>query len=68
LGEEPLMVFKFSVVLFLTIRNMLLRGKCEGNAQIYANTHWEMAEKLLETSLSNTLRVLANSLGMPKEY
>jgi hypothetical protein len=68
LGEEPLMVFKFSVVLFLTIINMLLRGKCEGNAQIYAKTRWEMAEKLLETSLSNTLRVLANSLEMPKEY
>jgi hypothetical protein len=32
---------------------MLLRG-CEGNAQIYAETHWEMQLKALGDHLSST--------------
>jgi hypothetical protein len=49
LGEEPLMVFNFFLLRhrFSTLvnRNMLPREKYKGNAQIFAETGWEMASK-----------------------
>jgi hypothetical protein len=46
---------------------MLLLGKCKENAQIYAETRWEMHLKALGDHLSRTYRVLATLWEMPKE-
>jgi hypothetical protein len=35
-------------------KKVLLRGKCKGNAQIYAETPWEMRLKALGDHLSRT--------------
>jgi hypothetical protein len=47
---------------------MLLRGKCKGNAQIYAEACLEMRLIALGDNLSSTKRVLATLWEMPKEY
>jgi hypothetical protein len=46
---------------------MLLRGKCEGNGQISAETCSEMLLKALGDYLSSTLRVLAILWDMPEK-
>jgi hypothetical protein len=47
-------------------RNMLVRGKWEGNAQFNAETLWEMRLKALGDHLSSTERALALFGKCPK--
>jgi hypothetical protein len=70
IGEESLLVFKFSVAIQFLI-NINIKTVFEGNVKkmpIYVETHWEMCPLIFGDLFGNCLMGIGDLWVQPKEY